>query len=268
MSAMTAQELEALMPDATQLYSDEPEMESSLHYMQLLLLVTCLEFAWRDRQDFFIGANLTVYFSRQQLKNRDFRGPDFFLVKDTERRDRKSWVVWEEDGKYPDLIIELLSTSTAQIDRTLKRDLYSRRFHTPEYFYFYPDTLEFAGFRLALDEYQPIAPHSEGWLWSEVLGLFLGIYERKLRYFSREGVMLPTPEEAVQLEVDRGRLLVEQERLQVQAMQRSVEQERLRAEQEKQRAEQERLRAEEAEAQLRMLQERLRSLGVDSNRKE
>jgi len=29
---MNTQELEALMPDATQLYNDEPEMESSLHY--------------------------------------------------------------------------------------------------------------------------------------------------------------------------------------------------------------------------------------------
>jgi hypothetical protein len=31
------------MPDATQLESDEPEMEGSLHYAQLALLVACLE---------------------------------------------------------------------------------------------------------------------------------------------------------------------------------------------------------------------------------
>ena len=279
MSVLTAQELEALMPDATQLDSDEPEMESSLHYAQLALLVGCLELAWGDRQDFFIGANLTVYFSRQQLKHRDFRGPDFFLVQNTERKPRRSWVVWEEDGKYPDVIIELLSTSTAQVDRTVKRDLYGQRFHTPEYFYFSPDTLEFAGFRLALDEYQPIEANAQGWLWSEVLGLFLGIADLRLRYFSREGVMLPTPQEAVRLEVDRGQLLVEQERLRVQEMQGNLEQERLRVqemqdnlEQERLRAEEaqrsaktERLRAEEAEAQLRMVREQLRSRGLDSN---
>uniref|UniRef100_UPI003342B275 Uma2 family endonuclease n=1 Tax=Prochlorothrix hollandica TaxID=1223 RepID=UPI003342B275 len=259
--------------------SDEPEMESSLHYAQLALLVGCLELAWGDRQDFFIGANLTVYFSRQQLKHRDFRGPDFFLVKNTERKPRRSWVVWEEDGKYPDVIIELLSTSTAQVDRTVKRDLYGQRFHTPEYFYFSPDTLESAGFRLALDEYQPIEANAQGWLWSEVLGLFLGIADRRLRYFSREGVMLPTPQEAVRLEVDRGQLLVEQERLRVQEMQGNLEQERLRVqemqdnlEQERLRAEEaqrsaktERLRAEEAEAQLRMVREQLRSRGLDSD---
>jgi Uma2 family endonuclease len=48
---LTAQELADLMPDARQLESDEPEMESSLHYAQLALLVACLEWLWRDRCD-------------------------------------------------------------------------------------------------------------------------------------------------------------------------------------------------------------------------
>jgi Uma2 family endonuclease len=44
-----AQQLEQQMPDATRLLSDEPEMESSLHYLQLLLLVTSLEWLWREQ---------------------------------------------------------------------------------------------------------------------------------------------------------------------------------------------------------------------------
>lgn len=193
--ALTAQQLADLMPDATQLESDEPEMESSLHSAQLSLLVSCLEWWWRTRQDFFIGDNLTIYFSRQQLKNRDFRGPDFFLVKQTQRQPRKSWVVWEEDGKYPDLIIELLSDSTADIDRGLKKNLYQDRFRTHEYFWFSPDTLEFAGFRLVSQRYQPITPTTQGLLWSEALDLFLGIDSGKLRYFQPNGQLVPTPEE-------------------------------------------------------------------------
>jgi Uma2 family endonuclease len=47
-------------------------------------------------------------------------------------------VIWEEDGRYPDLIIELLSDSTANTDRHLKRDLYAERFYTTEHFYFSP----------------------------------------------------------------------------------------------------------------------------------
>lgn len=229
---LTAQQLESMMPDATQLYSDEPEMESSLHYMQLLLLVTCLEWLWRDgfadasgvRNDFFIGANLTIYFSRQQLRNRDFRGPDFFLVKQTQKRPRNAWVVWEEDGKYPNLIIELLSTSTATTDRTLKKDLYQERFRTPEYFWFSPDTLEFEGFRLMGNRYQQITPNARGWRWSEELGLYLGVEQGQLRYFTSDGDIIPTPEEVAS---------------QTQAQ---LEQERIRAER---------------------LAERLRSLGID-----
>jgi Uma2 family endonuclease len=194
---LTAAQLADLMPDATQLESDEPEMESSLHYIQLALLVACLEMLWQDRSDFFIGANLTIYFSRQQLKNHDFRGPDFFLVRNTDRKPRKSWVVWEEDGRYPDLIIELLSDSTAATDRALKKELYQTRFHTPEYVWFSPETQEFQGFRLVSQQYEMIQPNDRGWLRSEVLNLFLGVYEGQLRYFTLEGQMVPTPLEAV-----------------------------------------------------------------------
>jgi Uma2 family endonuclease len=242
MSAITAQELESQMPDATKLLSDEPEMESSLHYTQLLLLVTSLEWAWRQRDDFFIGANLTIYFSRQQLKHRDFRGPDFFLVKNTTGHPRSSWVVWEEDGRYPDLIIELLSESTAKVDRTTKLDLYATRFHTPEYFYFSPETLEFAGFRLNFNQYSPIPPNEQGWLWSEALGFFLGIHHGQLRYFSLEGMLVSTPEEAAQQEMFRAD----------QAMARA-HQETQRAERESERADQEKFRADRLAAKLRKL---------------
>lgn len=43
---LTPQQLEAMMPDGNLLLSDEPEMESSLQYMQLLFLVSCLEWVW------------------------------------------------------------------------------------------------------------------------------------------------------------------------------------------------------------------------------
>lgn len=193
--SLTAQQLAELMPDATQLESDEPEMESSLHYAQLALLVACLEWLWRDRSDFFIGANLTIYFSREQLKNKDFRGPDFFLVKNTEKRPRKSWVVWEEGGKYPDLLIELLSESTACTDRNLKKKLYQERFRTPEYFWFSPDTLEFAGYRLVNQQYQLIPENASGWLWSQSLGLYLGVQAGVLRYFTAAGHLVLSPQE-------------------------------------------------------------------------
>lgn len=204
----TAAQLAELMPDASQLESDEPQMESSLHATQLMLLVACLEWLWRDRTDYFIGANLSVYYSLTQLKQREFCGPDLFLVKHTVKRHRRSWVVWEEDGKYPDLIIELLSNSTAKMDRTLKKALYQDYFRTWEYFWFSPETMEFMGFQLIEGQYLEITPTAEGWRWSAVLELFLGVFENQLRFFSAEGRLIPTPAEAA--------MLAEQERDQAQ----------------------------------------------------
>jgi Uma2 family endonuclease len=229
--SITAEKLAAIMPDASQLLSEEPEMESSLHHEQAVILEKSLERWWRERNDFFIGVNLTIYFSREQLRTRDFRGPDVFIVLGTERRPRTSWVVWEEGGKYPDVIIELLSDSTQDIDREIKKEIYQDRFRTPEYFWFSPYGLEFEGWRLVNGKYEEIASDERGWKWSEVLKLFLGVVEGKLRYFTSDGVLVPTPEEGEQLA-------------------------RQEAEQERLRAEQERLRAER-------LAERLRALGID-----
>jgi Uma2 family endonuclease len=114
---VTAQQLAERMPDTRDLLSDEPQMETTQHYQQLALLVSDLEWHWRDRADFFIGANLTVYYTHEQLQFRRFLGPDFFLVREVDPRPRASWVVWNEEGRYPDLIIELLSDSTANVDR-------------------------------------------------------------------------------------------------------------------------------------------------------
>jgi Uma2 family endonuclease len=256
---LTAQQLDDLMPDASQLLSDEPEMESSLHYQQLLMLVTALEWLWRDRDDFFIGANLTIYYSRLQLKNRDFRGPDLFLVKQTSRQPRTSWVIWEEEGRYPNLIIELLSDSTAAVDRGLKKQLYQDLFHTYEYFWFSPDTLEFQGFKLIDRQYQPIPANEQGWRWSEELGLYLGILVGRLRYFTATGILVPTPEEAATLAIQEA----EQESQRAEQESQRAEQESQRAEQESQRAEQESQRAEQESRRAESLAQRLRDLGID-----
>ena len=180
------------------LYSDEPTMESDLHVRQMLLLISCLDWLWQDRNDFFASGNLTIYFSPKQIKSQDFRGPDFFVVLDTERRSRKSWVVWEEEGKYPNVIVEILSASTAQSDRETKKQIYQKTFRTPEYFWFDPDTLEFCGFLLVGGVYEAIAPNASGHLWSRQLELYLGIYNSRLRFFTPDGGLVPTPEEVAQ----------------------------------------------------------------------
>ena len=177
------------------LYSDEPVLETTLHLQQMMLLINCLNWLWRERQDYFAAGNLTIYYNENQLKSRDYRGPDFFVVLGAEPGPRRSWVIWEEGGRYPNIIVELLSKSTAEVDRGLKKALYQDVFRCPEYFWFDPETLEFQGFRLLGGAYVALEANERGQLWSEQLGLFLGLHEGKLRYFTPEGALALTPEE-------------------------------------------------------------------------
>lgn len=181
------------------LWSDEPQLETYLHLQQMILLLNCLSWWWRDRNDFFAAGNLSIYYSPRQRKSEDFRGPDFFVVLGTERKPRKSWVVWEEGGKYPNLIIEILSESTATTDRELKKQIYQDIFRTPDYFWFDPYTQEFAGFHLLDGRYQELTPNPQGWLWSQQLELYLGVQAGQLRFFTTQGQMLPTGEEVAVL---------------------------------------------------------------------
>jgi hypothetical protein len=94
------------------------------------------------------------------------------------------------------VIIELLSTSTEKTDKNLKKVLYQDRFRTPEYFLFSPEALTLTGYRLVNGQYEAIAPNPQGHLWSQSLELSLGVQNNQLRYFSAEGDLVPTPEEA------------------------------------------------------------------------
>ncbi|WNZ22438.1 Uma2 family endonuclease [Leptolyngbya sp. NK1-12] len=191
-------------------WSDEPPLESDRHRDQIELLIRLLKAWWQERNNFYVTGNLTIYFSPNQKKSEDFRGPDFFVVLDAEKRDRRSWVVWQEDGKYPNVIIELLSDSTAAVDKGLKKQIYQNTFRTPDYFWFHPDTLEFKGFHLVDGVYQELEFTPEGWLWSQQLGLYLGILDGKLRFYTPEKELVLLPEEAAQQQLEQTSQQLEQ----------------------------------------------------------
>ncbi len=196
-----------LLPDNTipfppdDLWSDEPPLESDLHRDQIDLLIRLIRWWFRPggeggRTDVYVAGNLTIYYSPNQKKSEFFRGPDVFVVLGTNNHPRRSWTVWHEGGQYPNVIVELLSDSTATVDRGEKKDLYQSLWRVPEYFWFDPITLEFQGFHLVDGAYQPIQPNPHGWLWSHELGCYLGICDQVLRLFTNNGQRVPLPEEA------------------------------------------------------------------------
>jgi multidrug efflux pump subunit AcrA (membrane-fusion protein) len=102
------------------------------------------------------------------------------------------------------------------------------------------------------NQYQEIAPNETGWRWSEELGLYLGVEQGQLRYFTPEGDRVPTPEEAAQ----QAQVQAQQAQVQAQQAQSQLEQAQVQAQQAQSQLEQERQRAER-------LAEQLRSLGID-----
>ncbi len=186
-------------------YDDGEPMESELHALIGPMLKVTLEEAWEPRQDFYVGVNMFVYFSPTQVQNQDFKGPDLFVALDVVRRLRKSWVVWGEEGRTPNLVLEITSPSTRRVDRGNKMEIYATRLKVPEYFIFDPYTNRLEGWRLDLAtlRYAPMVGTPNGDLFSQQLGLWLGVRPTAfsniqgptLRWIDPDGRMLPTAEE-------------------------------------------------------------------------
>ena len=201
--------------------SDGEPMENERERLQINLALELLEHHWRDRDDFYAGGNMFVYYSLKQAltvvdeikdpkrPRTAFRGPDLFVVLNVDGSYRRQkWVTWEEDGRYPDVIFEFLSPSTRKNDLTTKKKLYEQTFTTTEYFcfdYLKPDAEKtLLGWRLVQGHYQPITPNEHGWLWSEKLQLWVGTWQGTymrdetawLRFYTKEGELVLYPAEA------------------------------------------------------------------------
>mgnify|MGYP001558566322 FL=1 len=164
-----------------------------------------------------------IYYSLTRAGNRKYKGPDFFFVNHVDgKRERLYWWVYEEQGRLPDVIVELNSRTTMKTDLTIKKDLYERRFKTPEYYCYDPRKRRLLGWRLHGKRYQPIEPNERGWLWCEQLQLWLGTWEGSyleteacwLRFYDKDESLVPFKAEAVENQLQA----VEQENARLRAM--------------------------------------------------
>ena len=242
-------------------------METQRHVLQMQMLIDTLLSWLAQREDGYVGGNMFLYFSAAQIRNQDFRGPDVFVVLGVPKGERLSWVVWDE-GKAPDVVIELLSESTASKDKTDKKQIYQDRVRVPEYFWYDPFHPEdWAGFSLQNGVYQPISWDEQGRLVSQCIGLALvrwqgsykGVQATWLRWATLEGNLLATPEEeAAQAQQEAAQ--AQQEAAQAQQEAAQAQQEAAQAQQEVAQAQQE---ATEAQQRAEQLAARLRAMGIN-----
>lgn len=245
-------------PYPTDLMSDDGEpLETPYHRAIIGLLIETITVHRRGQTDYYAGGNMFVYYSAEQARNRDYKGPDFFVVEGVPKDPpRLYWAIWKENFRYPDVIVELTSSSTEKTDRTTKFRLYEQTFRTREYFLYDPETHALEGWRLSNGEYVSIEPDRQGQLWSEVLGLFLGRWEgcyqeigsgMLLRFFDAKGRLVPTFGEEARALAD------EQQR---------------RADEEKRRADEQQRRAESSEAEAQRLRRELEQAKKPRRRKK
>ena len=161
-----------------------PMAETAVHRKCIIDTLGGFEERFAGRPDVYVGGDMFVYY--EEGNPRASVVPDVFVVvgavKDELRAEgwRDTYKVWEE-GKGPDLVLEVTSRSTRREDQVRKRALYAR-LGVGEYFLYDPKgeylVPPLQGLRLGSEGgYEPLAPErmvdgSEG-VWSEVAGLYL-----------------------------------------------------------------------------------------------
>jgi len=150
----------------------------------------------------FVCSNAPVAWKRGV----DAIGPDVCVANGGENHAQEGWVPWLEGGLYPTLIIEMLSKSTESRDRDEKMQIYRDVFKTPDYFLFESSTGGVEAYRLKAGIYERVHKDRHGRFRCASLPLLLGVVDGRLRWFEKNGRMLPVYEElAAQAEAEHAR---------------------------------------------------------------
>jgi Uma2 family endonuclease len=186
--------------------ADGIPLESEPHRLQMELLIDTLRPWLASHGGGYVSGDMFLYFCEAQLRGESFRGPDVFVVLGVPDCERNSWVVWEE-GKGPEVVVELISEETAEYDKDEKKRIYQDHLRVAEYFWFDPwNTDDWAGFELVDGQYREIVVDANTRLLSKKLGLMLvrwqGVHKNRertwLRWATWDGNWLPTAEELVE----------------------------------------------------------------------
>jgi len=175
----------------------KPMGETGVHVDVMLAVLAMLRRHYSENDRVAILANMFLYYEEGDPKK--VVCPDVFVTLNVPRNTiRRTFKVWEE-GKAPDLVIEITSKKTRKEDLHKKFDLYREVLRVREYFLFDPfeEYLDpsLRGYRLVAGSYEPI-PMIKGGMPSEVLGLELQRDGENLRFFNPEtGKLLPSMHE-------------------------------------------------------------------------
>ena len=172
--------------------------ETDWHRDLMTTLIAILKMWYAKVRRVYVSGNLLLYYVRGNKRKQV--SPDVFVVRGVSKQKRLYYLLWEE-GKSPEMIIELTSKSTRKEDLDTKFNLYQDILKVQEYFLFDPfaEYLNppLRGYRLSDGKYLPIEPVA-GRFPSEVLRLHLERDGMMLRFYDpATGKWLLTPDESL-----------------------------------------------------------------------
>jgi Uma2 family endonuclease len=219
-----------------------PRGETDLHRDLMATAIETLKLHFTG-QRVYVSGNILLFY--RPGNRRRHVSPDVLVTKGLEQRRRDNYLLWQE-GRPPNIVIEITSRSTREEDLEDKFEIYRDEVRVAEYFLFDPRgeylCPALQGYRLQTGRYERIKRLS-GRLPSRELGLHLEQHEGQLRFWNpATRHWLPTEQES--------REAAEAERQQAQA-------EGQRAEAERQRAE---VKWQQAQAEAERLRQELESL--------
>ncbi|MGH7595736.1 MAG: Uma2 family endonuclease [bacterium] len=158
--------------------------ETDAHRDQMVDLLDALKEHFRDDLQIYVSGNIFIYYLDEDNVRQSI-SPDIFVVKGVEKKTRRIYLL-EEEGKAPDMVIELTSAGTKLEDLNTKRLVYAS-LGVREYFLFdpYGEALRptLRGFLLENGQYLPMMGNR---LSSEVLEMDLRLDEGRLRLYDRK----------------------------------------------------------------------------------
>ena len=109
----------------------KPMAETEVHRDNMLDLIETLKAHFAADPMAYVSGNMLMFY--EEGNNREHLAPDVFVARGVPKRLRDNYLIWEE-GKGPDLVIELTSKTTRREDQTKKLALYRDVLRVPEYF--------------------------------------------------------------------------------------------------------------------------------------
>lgn len=217
--------------------SDDTPVDNELQNLIPNLLLAVLALVWRDRQDWFLGVDMGIYYLYEQVRQPALI-PDGFLSVGVERRKGKrgrlSYVLWEENNIPPIWGLEIVSQTPGgeyhnKMTKYAQLGVLYYTIYNPDYWQ--RDKHEpFEVYRLVEGKY--IRQAGEPFWMPEVglgIGRDIGTYEgwtqEWLYWYDQEGSRFPLPEEITEKErqrAERAEFELNQERQQAQQKQRDA----------------------------------------------